>query len=290
MFDSAIAPRFRGGNFSVVHGSQTNNYYLNSQSSERGLVRFRPGEEWKEMLYQEYERVPLGRIKILKTLCHEPVEGPKRKRILSKESEKKGRPKAERVVEVVSIVYDGRDESLPLLAVKYAGRDAKQTFKEDCIHFSRQRATNTPQLRAFNDSDIPIIVFNEELVPVRQFLEHNLYSAQALIYLRLRTLWGALLDGSTNELRAWILSTSEGWDLNHLLWLRPQTGVLCIGPPGPRTAGDNPNRRLFTWLNRPDLEDPRQHRHDHLDLPSVPLSAFNGTIFLDYIKHNVPEW
>ncbi|KAL0058753.1 hypothetical protein AAF712_014561 [Marasmius tenuissimus] len=289
MFDSAISPRFRGGNFSVVHGNQINNHYLNLQSSERGLVRFRPGEEWEEMLYREYDRIPLGRIKLLKTLCHEPVAVDSKRRRIMPNSGEKGRPRAERVVEIASIVYDGRDESLPLLAVRYTGREAKELFKRDCIHFSRQRATNTPQVRAFNDSHIPIIIFNEELVPLRHFLERNLYSAQVLIYLRLRTVWGALLDGSSDELRAWILSTSEGWDLNHLLWLRPQTGVLCIGPPGPRPE-DKPNRRLFVWLNRPALEDPRQHRHDHLNLPSLPLSMCSSPIFLDYVMHNVPEW
>ncbi|KAK1226646.1 hypothetical protein PQX77_010381, partial [Marasmius sp. AFHP31] len=134
MFNSAISPRVKGGNFSIVHGNQNTNYHLNLQSNERSLVRLRPGEEWKEMLYQEYERVPIGRIKLLRTLCHEPAAAPRRRIMIN--SEKEG-SEAERIVEIASIV-DGRDESLPLLTIRYTGRDAKELFKKDCIQFSEQ--------------------------------------------------------------------------------------------------------------------------------------------------------
>ncbi|KAL0062309.1 assembly of actin patch protein [Marasmius tenuissimus] len=95
--------------------------------SERGLVRFQPGEEWKKMLYEEYERISLGKIKILKTLCHEPVEAPRRRCITANYGDRDG-PEAQRIVEIASIV-DGREESLPLLAVRYAGRDAKKVLQ-----------------------------------------------------------------------------------------------------------------------------------------------------------------
>ncbi|KAJ8079928.1 hypothetical protein PM082_016753 [Marasmius tenuissimus] len=47
-----------------------------------------------------------------------------------------------------------------------------------------------PQFRAFNDSDIPIIIFNEELVSASHFLAHNLR------YLHFQAGWGSLLHGS----------------------------------------------------------------------------------------------
>ncbi|KAK1226637.1 hypothetical protein PQX77_010372, partial [Marasmius sp. AFHP31] len=184
MFHSASHFNITGGSFNIVHGTQNNNHYYcqNSQaSSECRLVRIQPGEEWKGMLYQEYERVPIWRINLLRTLHHAKVwQGD------IGTFQEDDNPEADRVVEIASVVdRDGRNESKPLLAVKYTGPDAQKVFKEDCDLFSRQRATNFAQLRAFNDSDIPIIMFNEELVSLDHFLEHNKYSMQAQCYLRL---------------------------------------------------------------------------------------------------------
>ncbi|KAK1234167.1 assembly of actin patch protein [Marasmius sp. AFHP31] len=67
-FHSAKDMNFTGGNFSIVHGNQSNHYYVHSARSLERNHRVQPGEEWKEMMYQEYERIPLGRIKLLKTL------------------------------------------------------------------------------------------------------------------------------------------------------------------------------------------------------------------------------
>ncbi|KAL0062303.1 hypothetical protein AAF712_010787 [Marasmius tenuissimus] len=124
MFHSARRTKIIGGNFSIVQGNQTNNSCSHLQSSERSLARIQPGEEWKEMLYEEYERISLGKIKILETLCHQPVVAP-RKRHIAANSWEEDNLEAERVVEIASIV-DGKEESLPLLAVRYAGRDAKK--------------------------------------------------------------------------------------------------------------------------------------------------------------------
>ncbi|KAL0057882.1 hypothetical protein AAF712_015467, partial [Marasmius tenuissimus] len=161
-FHCAGGMNITGGNFSDVHGNQINNYNSHDlhfeHSIERNLIRFRPGEEWKEMLYNEYERIPLGKIKILETLCREPVVSSWRRRITANLREDP--PEAERVVETASIL-NGRKESPPLLTIRYTGRDAQKFFKNDCILFSRQRSPIVPQLRAFNDFDIPTIIFHE---------------------------------------------------------------------------------------------------------------------------------
>ncbi|KAK1221183.1 hypothetical protein PQX77_016020 [Marasmius sp. AFHP31] len=201
-----------------------------------------------------------------------------------------GCPEAERVVEIASIV-DGRRESLPLLTVRYAGRDAKELFKKDCIHFARHRDSTMPQFRAFNDSDIPIIIFNEELISASHFLSHNLNSVHAQCYLHFLANWGALLDGSSNEHRAWVLSTSESrYDINitHLLWFRPQTGVLCFGPPGPRLEY-KPSRSSFVELRRSQVEYSRLRSEFKLPRNPLPLDVCTDTAFFDYIMHNVPE-
>ncbi|KAL0062304.1 hypothetical protein AAF712_010788 [Marasmius tenuissimus] len=126
MFQSARRTKIMGGSFNIVQGNQINNSCSHSQPSERTLVRTQPGEEWKRMLYEEYERISLGKIKILETLCREPVEAPRKRRITANLGNGDS-PEAERVVEIASIV-DGREESLPLLAVRYAGRYAKEVL------------------------------------------------------------------------------------------------------------------------------------------------------------------
>ncbi|KAK1221178.1 hypothetical protein PQX77_016015 [Marasmius sp. AFHP31] len=168
MFHSASHFNITGGTFNIVHGNQNNNdshYYCpDSQTS----LECRAEEEWKETLKREYDRVPLGRIKLLRTLyllkTHYYVltllETPLG---YTTEFQEYSHLKAERAVEIASIENpDGTAESPPRLIVKYTGPDAQRLFKQDCDLFSRQRATNVAQLRAFNDSDIPIIIFNED--------------------------------------------------------------------------------------------------------------------------------
>ncbi|KAK1215337.1 hypothetical protein PQX77_022062 [Marasmius sp. AFHP31] len=290
MFSSASRTHITGGSFNIIYGTQNNNY-PESQSDGRSLVRIQPGEEWKEMLYQEYERISIGRIRLLRTVHHEkdgPLVGEKSpRRYIRVASQGDGRPETERVVEIASISDpDGRDESRPLLTVKYTGRDAKKLFDKDCILFSRHRTTMMAQLRAFNDSrHIPVIIFNEELISVQHFLEYNRYSVQARCYLQLHARWqGPLLGDSSEELRAWVLSASKEDDLLHFLWFRPQTGALCFGPPGPPLVLNH-----YRYLCRPILEQPLPRSY-YLELPPSPLTVCNDAAFLDYIAHNVPDW
>ncbi|KAK1215929.1 hypothetical protein PQX77_021441 [Marasmius sp. AFHP31] len=270
-----------GGIFNLVNGTQNNHYYSQSSSESRS-VRIQPGEEWKEIPYQEYERIKLGRIKLLRTLHHEGAWH-------MSDFQLDDWHEAERVIEVVSIAApNGTDESNPLLAVKYTGQNSYKYFKEDIIRFSRQRMTTMAQLRAFNDSRlIPVIIFNEELVSVKRFLQHNRYTVQARCYLHFHAMmWGASPDASGNEI--WI-SLMKSFQIPSLdrLWFRPQTGALCFGPPGP-TIYDH--RSPITYPNLPYVAYP-SGRSLYLELPPLPLNAsHNDTILLNYIICNVPEW
>ncbi|KAJ8080025.1 hypothetical protein PM082_016851 [Marasmius tenuissimus] len=288
-FHCAGGMNITGGNFSDVHRDQINNY--NSYDLhfeppiERNPIRFRPGEEWKEMLYQEYERIPLGRIKILRTLCRQSVVTSRRRRIMAN-SRREDQPEAERIVEVASIV-NGRKESAPLLTIRYIGRDAQKFFKEDLILFCRERSPTIPPLRAFNDHDIPTIIFHEELVSAHHFLTHHRHSLYAQCYLDFQVCLSGFLGGVSAELRTWILSTSEKFqpDLTHLLWFHPNTGILFLGPPGPRLEYqfDGYDREFLyrCYVERPDVI--------HLELPPLPLDVCNDATFLDHMIHNLPE-
>ncbi|KAJ8079936.1 hypothetical protein PM082_016761 [Marasmius tenuissimus] len=284
-FHSANDMNMSGGSISVVQGNQ-NHYYARSQSSERSLVRFRPGDEWKEMLYQEYERISLGKIKLLKTLCREPLVAPRGRRIMVN-SGKEGYPEAERVVEIASIV-DGRRESLPLLTIRYAGRDAKELFKKDCIHFALQRASTMPQFRAFNDSNIPMIIFSEELVSASHSISHNLYSFHAQCYLHLQARSSALRHAVSDVHPASVIWPFEPYSLIDLAWFRPLTGVLCFGPRGPYPKYED-NKSSFSSCSWGEVKLDSQFNYDRFELPPLPLNICTDTTFLNHVMHNVPE-
>ncbi|KAK1230368.1 hypothetical protein PQX77_006539, partial [Marasmius sp. AFHP31] len=294
MFHSANNPRIGGGNFSIVRGAQTNNYYLQSQAVVQSC-EVPPGEAWKTMLYQEYERIPLGRIKLLKTLCEIPAL--ERRFDKTSDSRKRG-IEAKRTVEL-SCIIDGREECRPLLTVKYTGRDAKEIFREDCMQFSRQRfvyqsepldfqsfihAEQSYQLRAFNDSMIPIIIFHEELVSARQFLEHSVHSIHAQCYLRFQTRLNLPVTGpaSLNDLVSWVLSASEEHDLSNLLWIRPHTGDICFGPAGPSLASGATSHLTRFQLMHGSYPYYRK-------APPLPLNACSNASFLDYLIQNAPD-
>ncbi|KAJ8079972.1 hypothetical protein PM082_016798 [Marasmius tenuissimus] len=300
MFHSASNTDIGGGIFSLVNGTQ-NNYYSQS-SSERRLIRIQPGEEWKEILYQEYEPIPLGRIKLQRTLHHKEYDPPVNtwQERHTQAFQQDRRLEAERVVEIVSIADpNGRSESNPLLAVRYAGLDALELFKKDCVLFSHQRMTTIAQLQAFNDSrSIPIIIFNEggPLQGLRM-IDANNYNSDTLSRAHLGPRLPktqpmfrsgeALFPGATSdELRVWGLLVTSFEHLLDLLWFRPQTGALCFGPPGPTLfSGAFPN----VHLSQPYMDYPTG-RSFCLELPPLPLNAcHDDTVLFDYIMRNVPE-
>ncbi|KAJ8079937.1 hypothetical protein PM082_016762 [Marasmius tenuissimus] len=314
MFHSASHMNITGGSFNIVHGTQNNYYNPDPQSgSERRLDRIQPGEEWKKMLYQEYQRIPIWRIDLLRTLhC---VESRPQRRYMGAFQED-NYPKADRMIEIASIVdQDGRNESKPLLAVKYTGRGAKKLFAQDCIMFSRQKATNLAQLRGFNDSDIHIIIFNEELVSLEHFLEHYKHSMQAQCYLRI---WYEELKAYRHPkdlcsaLKSWLSSSRPFKTQDQLLWFRPQTGDLCFGPPQPELAFRpswrtcrKPLTSLMSWsrhslsFERGHFESPdspptvRDLNHHHFlvnnpNFPPLPRNTGNHAL-IDYLIRNFPE-
>ncbi|KAJ8079933.1 hypothetical protein PM082_016758 [Marasmius tenuissimus] len=310
MFHSASHINITGGSFNIIHGTQNNNhYYPDSQSSsERRMVRIQPGEEWKEMLYQEYERIHIWRINLLRTLHRaEYRPGLQAWRWHMGTFHKVDYPEANRVVEIASIVdRDGRNESKPLLAVKYTGRGAKKLFAGDCMLFSRQRTTNLAQLRAYNDSDIPIIIFNKELISLEHFLKYNKSSAEALCYVRL---WHDIFDDYLRQglLNSWF-SSHPFPEFVQLMWFRPQTGALCLGPPQPELISEPGwlmyhkdyklvygHRSLnFFHANywHPMLNAGGLDHHDlpgnHFQFPPSPRDAGSRALF-DYLIYNFPE-
>ncbi|KAJ8080130.1 hypothetical protein PM082_016958 [Marasmius tenuissimus] len=72
MFNHSNSSRISisGGAFSVAHGNQLN-YYTQAPQDQPWFL---PGEEWKEQIYREYERMPTGRIQLIKTISETGVK------------------------------------------------------------------------------------------------------------------------------------------------------------------------------------------------------------------------
>ncbi|KAK1234521.1 hypothetical protein PQX77_002275 [Marasmius sp. AFHP31] len=186
MFNHSNSPRISvsGGSlsFNVVHGNQSNSHTQSPQERHR----FPPGEEWKEELYREYERTPTGRIKLINTISETGV---------ARRAYEESRPTpwlegsdtsgAKRVLHLACTVR-GTRESPPFLAVKYTGRDARRAFKMDVLRFSQLKDPVFPQLRGFSDSEIPVIIFHDLLIPATHAIQHAQSSPEILCYLRLQ--------------------------------------------------------------------------------------------------------
>ncbi|KAJ8079958.1 hypothetical protein PM082_016783 [Marasmius tenuissimus] len=144
MFNRSRSSRISGGTFSVVHGTQHINYYTQSPRDRR---RFRPGEEWKEEIYSEYERTPRGHIKLVETFSDTQVDSFDETVSGAYENNRIVTLRARRIIHLASII-NGTQESQPSLSIKYTGRDAKKLFKADILIFSQIKDPIFPQLRS----------------------------------------------------------------------------------------------------------------------------------------------
>ncbi|KAJ8080170.1 hypothetical protein PM082_016998 [Marasmius tenuissimus] len=257
MFNNSSRISVSGGNNSVVNGNQVN-YYA------RDRRRFLPGEEWKEEVYREYERMPRGKIRLISTISEAEVEGEsyENPRRLTEESETS---QAKRVLHLACTV-NGTRESPPFLVVKYAERDAnRMSFEEiDVLQFSRLNDPVFPQLRGFNDSEIPMVIFHDLLVPARHALEYTQNSPVTLCYLRMQgeAAVSNLPPTTTPVILACL--TSNVFHSGHI-WIRPQTGDVCLGPAGPWLSSDH---GFLMWRHL------RMSPHyPHLGRSPLPLSA-----------------
>ncbi|KAK1230809.1 hypothetical protein PQX77_006081 [Marasmius sp. AFHP31] len=280
MFDHSDSPRISvsGGtlSFNIVHGNQSNPHTQSPQDRHR----FPPGEEWKEELYHEvlidhYERIPTGRIKLINTISETGVERrtyeePRTMSLV----EGSDTSRAKRVLHLACTVSETR-VSPPSLVVKYTGRDARHAFKMDVLQFSQLRDPAFPQLRGFNDSEMPMIIFHDLLVPARHVIEYTQNSPIALCYLHMQG--NAAVSNLPPTAAPIMLSlcSTPGLLYGEHIWIRPQTGDVCFGPAGPW-----PDHNFSIWGY------PTSPQHAHLGPSPLPLSAYNNSALFDYLVQN----
>ncbi|KAG7087968.1 hypothetical protein E1B28_012009 [Marasmius oreades] len=222
MFNNASHMNFGTANLSIVHGNQKIVHCLQHERQVAG-----PGEEeWKVKLYQEYDRFPAGRIKILKTFTENGVyreeyeEDPSN--LNGKERWDKSRAKW---TAHLTCLVQGVKESLPFLSITYTGPDAQKVFKRDCLRYSRNRYGNVVQLRGFNDSDIPMVLFHEELIPVQHIQRHHKYSTLQC-YLTLQACI------ARQNVPKWDPTERISYFCKNV-WIQPRNGRISFGPAGP---------------------------------------------------------
>ncbi|KAG7088005.1 hypothetical protein E1B28_012044 [Marasmius oreades] len=224
MFNNSSHLNFGNANFSIVHGNQNIIHCLQHEHQVAG-----PGEEeWKVKLYREYDRFPAGRIKILKTVTE---NGVRRKEyednsVNLSSKERWDTSRAGRTSHLACLVQEGK-ESSPFLSITYTGPDAQKVFKRDCLSYSRNRYENVVQLQGFNDSDIPMVLFHEELIPVHHVIQrHHKFSVALRCYVSLQA------SIARQNMPEWCQTEWESYNCDNV-WIQPRNGRISFGPQGP---------------------------------------------------------
>ncbi|EEB89218.1 hypothetical protein MPER_12709, partial [Moniliophthora perniciosa FA553] len=201
---------FQGSSgFIIENGNFTNVEETRQVNHIQGNLYMIREEERERTIWDEFTRVPLGKVRIKRS------EGDTE---CSRYDFKKGRWKrvnAHRTINVASI--QGEHPDLEFLYITYSGPDAFKAFDQDLEQFSRTRNLNVAQLFGYNDGQfaLPALIFYDALVPAARIWERNGFSSLLLTYFHY-LFEETCAVGSNTDLRE--------------LWLNPGTGTLCIGP------------------------------------------------------------
>ncbi|KAF9263026.1 hypothetical protein L218DRAFT_375891 [Marasmius fiardii PR-910] len=167
--------------FNNIQGNQNNHtHYCMNQNQVMPASEL--GQEWKIRMYREmctwivrmtffipltavekFERVPIGKIRIIRAVAvnHVGREEYKDDNIGPPSSKKRYSTSRVKRVAHLACIVEGDNESSPFLCMEYTGCDSHKLFKRDFLTFSRTRHANVMQLRGFNDSDTPMVLFHE---------------------------------------------------------------------------------------------------------------------------------
>uniref|UniRef100_A0A0W0EV18 Uncharacterized protein n=1 Tax=Moniliophthora roreri TaxID=221103 RepID=A0A0W0EV18_MONRR len=110
----------------------------------------------------------------------------------------------------ISTVQVHPDQQSKFTAITYEGEDAQEAWEDDFKRFSRASRTDLFQLFGINRSDIPMLIFHHELIPLAHFYMDTLWMSLYMEYLRV----------------------NKGCQ-DPELWMDTGRGILCSGPVGP---------------------------------------------------------
>ncbi|KAK7026860.1 hypothetical protein VNI00_015402 [Paramarasmius palmivorus] len=169
-FNNSSGFTITGGRFTHVVGDQHINHV------QGDLVQYLGREERVPTIWDEYTRVPTGRVYIVRTVGDTTV-----RRDHGETEYVWKKIEARRNISIVKI--QGEDTCSHFVYVRYSGRDCFEAFQRDFEEFSHVKNANVVQLFGYNDSQsFPALLFYEELVPVAFIFERNNFSSLLYTY------------------------------------------------------------------------------------------------------------
>ncbi|KAK7021734.1 hypothetical protein VNI00_017311 [Paramarasmius palmivorus] len=184
----------------IVTGPAINNVSRDQVNFTARDVYFSPPAEPTE--YDEFERLKTGEIHLLEEIHCDDI-------LVCGHWSWNCRCDAPRTVQR-KIYSVGLAKHQPkFTAIEYEGQEAREVWEKDFRRFSQNRSPNAWQLYGLNQSNVPFLIFHDELVPIGHFYKHSFWGDIFVWWLRL-------------EMRCYV---SE-------IWLNMR-GTLIKGPPGP---------------------------------------------------------
>ncbi|KAK7046086.1 hypothetical protein VNI00_007081 [Paramarasmius palmivorus] len=265
LFEAPTNFSIAGGQFTNIGRDQRNVYNVNIHRLRHTRTQ---GKKSKPEIYDEFVKIPTGKIKLLDLVSsEETTTDPK-----SQSNEYL----AHRTIHTARIAGQS-DETF--LRVSYRGSSARKAFEQDFLRFSRinsvnaqpsaiaDRSLDVAQLYGYNDSNaLPALIFYDALVPVNNVRIHHSYSVFLDIYLFSYNRVVGSQDQENTEIC--LASDCE-------LWIQPRTSTLCAGPLGPRLD--------FEYI---------MYQHaakDNIVGPTLTMNQFEDVHFLRYHDQHLSD-
>ncbi|ESK82522.1 hypothetical protein Moror_14389 [Moniliophthora roreri MCA 2997] len=207
-FNNSSGFSFSGENYTLNHvqGNQVN---LTNQAISWGVIHVHNQNTTQvtgRTRYDEFDVVKTGHVIGMKDLGSVNLS----EWDLHQQNGKMVRQRRKSARKTIATVGIHPDRQSKFTAITYEGEGAQEAWEDDFKQFSHASRTDFFQLFGINRSDIPMLIFHHELIPVAHFFTDSLWMN---IYLR-------------------YLTEKRGCSEQDL-WLNTSSGVLCEGPTGP---------------------------------------------------------
>ncbi|KAI3616884.1 hypothetical protein WG66_004176 [Moniliophthora roreri] len=192
----------------VITGENTINRVQNQVNGtiNADIVNFNAGQEVaKRTVNDDFRYVRRGDMIIVKELCSEEIKDWEWEYRYGKVT---GKHKARRTTCTVEVYPDRQSK---FTALMYEGEDAECVWEKEFEKFVRTRSPLVIQLFGINRSEIPMLIFHDELIPCANFFNKNSVWMDIYIFYLKRNM-------RCNQRN---------------LWMNTASGVFFSGPDGP---------------------------------------------------------
>uniref|UniRef100_A0A0W0EV26 Uncharacterized protein n=1 Tax=Moniliophthora roreri TaxID=221103 RepID=A0A0W0EV26_MONRR len=209
IFNNSSGFSFSGENYTLNH-VQGNQVHHTNQTISGGVIHVHnqnTTQVTEHTRYDEFDIVKTGHVIRLKDLHSKDLS----EWDWHWQNGKMVRQRRKSARKTISTVGIHPDRQPKFTAITYEGEDAQEAWENDFKQFSHASRTDLFQLFGINRSDIPMLIFHHELIPVAHFYTKTLWMNTYIRYLS----------------RKRRCSEKD-------LWLNTSSGVICKGPTGPR--------------------------------------------------------